>query len=110
LRSHTSRLYEQLSFTEIFSTASHTSRLSEHLSATEMFWTTSTAYIFMWIILFQWIYINIQVNVTQYNTVDVVQMKFSYVYRNVLYVGSACTAICVVYVVQTNIMYVGFHW
>ena len=47
LRSHTSRLYEQLSFTEIFSTASHTSRLSEHLSATEMFWTTSTAYMFL---------------------------------------------------------------
>ena len=51
---------------------------------------------------------------TQYNTVYVVQIKFSYVHRNVhrnvLYVGSACTAICIVYVVQTNIMYVGFHW
>ena len=46
---------------------------------------------------------------TQYNTVYVVQTKFSYVHRNVLYVGSACTAICVVYVVQMNIMYVGFH-
>ena len=54
---------------------------------------------------------NIQVNVmyTQYNTVYIVQTKFSYVHRNVLYVGSACTAICVVYVVQMNIMYVGFH-
>ena len=58
---------------------------------------------------------NIQVNVmyTPYNTVYVVQIKFSYVHRNVhrnvLYVGSACTAICIVYVVQTNIMYVGFH-
>ena len=46
LRSHTSRLSEHLSFTEMFSTANHTSRVSEHLSATEIFWTTSTAYMF----------------------------------------------------------------
>ena len=46
LRSHTSRLSEHLSFTEMFSTANHTSRLSECLSATKMFWTTSTAYMF----------------------------------------------------------------
>ena len=37
LRSHTSRLSEHLSFTEMFSTANHTSRLSECLPTTEMF-------------------------------------------------------------------------